>query len=189
VKARWEDTDLLGPRIRIRRARIDEAEARYRWFANPMVTKFLPLAGERVLPMDNVLAFLEQASRDDDPNMSVGIELLSGRLIGCGGLRSIVRGESAEVSIVIGEPDVWGLGYGREAMGLLLQFGFERLNLRTIWLVVRTENSRAVSLFDRLGFVAVDTIEAAVIVGGIARSKLRMDLSSESWRARAAADG
>jgi len=184
-----EDIDLLGPRIRVRRARIDEAEARFRWFANRTVTEYLPLAGERILPMPSVLAFLERASRDDDPNLSARIELLDGRLIGCGGLRSIVQGESAEVSVVIGEPDVWGLGYGREAMGLLLQFGFEQLHLRTIWLVVRTENSRGLRLFAGLGFAVVETLEAAVVVGGIARSKLRMQLSKDSWRERATADG
>ena len=177
-----EDIHLLGPRLRVRRARIDEAGARFRWFADPTVTEYLPLAGERILPMANVLAFLELASRDDDPNMSAGIELLSGRLIGCGGLRSIVRGESAEVSVVIGEPDVWGLGYAREAMDLMLQFGFERLHLRTIWLVVRAENTRGVRLFSRLGFAVAETLEAAVIVRGIARSKLRMQLSREPWR-------
>jgi len=93
--------------------------------------------------MADVRAFLEQASRDDDPNMSVGIELRAGRLIGCGGLRNIVPKDSAEVSVVIGEPDVWGLGYAREAMDLLLQFGFEHLGLRTIWLVTRTETLAA----------------------------------------------
>jgi RimJ/RimL family protein N-acetyltransferase len=180
-RAHLEDIDLLGTRIRVRRARIDEAEARFRWFADRTVTEYLPLAGERILPMASVLAFLEQASRDDDPNLSARIELLDGRLIGCGGLRSIVQGESAEVSVVIGEPDVWGLGYGPEAMGLLLQYGFEQLHLRTIWLVVRTENSRGLRLFTRLGFVVVETLEAAVIVGGVARSKLRMQLSKESW--------
>ena len=71
-------------------------------------------------------------------------------------------------------------------MGLLLQFGFERLNLRTIWLVVRTENARGVRLFTRLGFTVVERLEAAAIVGGIARSKLRMQLSRESWRGLAA---
>jgi RimJ/RimL family protein N-acetyltransferase len=184
-----EDIELLGPRIRIRRARIDEAEARFRWFANPTVTEYLPLAGERILPLADVRAFLENAIRDDDPNVSARIELQDGRVIGCGGLRSIVQGDSAEVSVVIGEPDLWSLGYGREAMALLLDFGFDQLHLRTIWLIVRTENTRAVRLFTRLGFVVVETLEAAAIVRGIARTKLRMQLSKETWRRRAATDG
>jgi hypothetical protein len=44
-------------------------------------------------------------------------------------------------------------------------------------------------LFTRLGFVVVETLEAAVIVGGVARSKLRMQLSKDSWRERATAGG
>ena len=177
-----EDIELLGPRVRIRRARIADSEASFRWFADAGVTEYLPLAGERVLPMKDILEFLSQASRDDAPNMSVGIELLAGRLIGCGGLRDILHGDSAEVSVVIGERDVWGSGYGREAMQLLLQFGFERLGLRTIWLVVRAENARAVRLFTRLGFVVAETLEGAAIVAGIPRNKFRMLLTREAWR-------
>jgi RimJ/RimL family protein N-acetyltransferase len=177
-----QDIELLGPRVRIRRARIGDAEARFRWFADALVTEYLPLAGERVLPMTDILAFLGQASRDDAPDFSAEIELLSGRVIGCGGLRGILPGGSAEISVVIGERDVWGSGYAREAMQLLLQFGFERLNLNRIWLVVRTENARAVRLFKRLGFVVAETLVAAAIVGGIARDKFRMELTKEEWR-------
>jgi RimJ/RimL family protein N-acetyltransferase len=154
-----EDIELLGPRVRIRQARIADSEASFRWFADARVTEYLPLAGERLLPMKDILEFLSQASGDDAPNISVGIELLAGRLIGCGGLRSILHGDSAEVSVVIGERDVWGSGYGREAMQRLLQFGFERLGLRTIWLVVRAENARAMRLFTGLGFVVAETLE------------------------------
>jgi RimJ/RimL family protein N-acetyltransferase len=181
-----QDFELVGERVRLRRARLDQAETSVRWFANPAVTEYLPLAGERSLPLAEVVAFLERASRDDDPNMSARIELLSGRLIGSGGLRNIVPRESAEVSLVIGEPDAWGLGYGREAMALLLQFGFEQLQLRSIWLIVRTDNVRAVSLFEKLSFVVVEKLEAAVVVRGKARDKFRMQLSSEAWRRRAA---
>src|SRR5204863_9690117 len=107
-----KDIELLGSRVRIRRARLDDAEASFRWFADAQVTQYLPLAGERILPMEDILEFLRKASRDDAPDVSVGIELLSGRLIGCGGLRNILDGDSAEVSVVIGERDGWGCGYG-----------------------------------------------------------------------------
>jgi RimJ/RimL family protein N-acetyltransferase len=177
-----EDLELLGPHIRIRRSRIDDSEATFRWFADAGVTEYLPLAGERSLPMKDIVEFLTQASRDDAPNLSVGIELLAGRLIGCGGLRNILHADSAEISVVIGERDVWGFGYGREAMQELLQFGFERLHLTMIWLVVRAENARALRLFTRLGFVVTETLVAAAVVGGIPRDKFRMQLAREAWR-------
>jgi hypothetical protein len=43
---------------------------------------------------------------------------------------------------------------------------------------------RSFCLFTRLGFVVVETLEAAVIVRGVARNKLRMELSHASWRGR-----
>lgn len=177
-----KDVELLGPRLRVRRAREADAQASFRWFADPRVTEYLPLAGERSLPLPEIESFLARACRDDDPDFSVSIELRDGRLIGCGGLRNIVPGESAEVSVVIGEPELWGAGYGREAMELLLRFGFENLRLRSLWLVARAENQRGLRLFEKLGFVVEARQEAAVVVAGVARDKLRLRLLRESAR-------
>jgi RimJ/RimL family protein N-acetyltransferase len=177
--------ELLGKRIRIRRAALEDADASFRWFSDPLVTEFLPLAGGPGLPMERIVAFLAAASRDDSPDLSVGIDdLRSGRTIGCGGLRNIVPMDSAEVSVVIGERELWGLGYGHEAMDLLLQIGFTDLNLRTIWLIVREDNVRAVRLFSRLGFVTTEMLQAAAIVNGVPRNKLRMQVSAAAWRAQ-----
>jgi RimJ/RimL family protein N-acetyltransferase len=114
---------------------------------NRAVTEYLPLAGERNLPLPEIEEFLAQASRDEDPDLSVGLELLTGRLVGCGGLRAIVPETSAEISVVLGEPDLWGQGYGEEAMRLLLGHAFEQLCVRTVWLIVRVDNARGVRLF------------------------------------------
>ena len=184
-----EDVALVGPRLRIRRARIEDAELWCSWFADPRVTQYLPLAGERSLPMADVRSFLQQASRDDDPKLTVAIEAPGGHLLGCGGLRDIIAGGSAEVSLVLGEPAAWGRGYGHEAMTLLLRFAFERLHLERVWLLVRADNQRGVRLFTRLGFVVTETAEGAVVAQGLPRDKYRMELALEAWRAPPNADG
>jgi RimJ/RimL family protein N-acetyltransferase len=177
--------ELLGLRIRIRRAMLQDADARFRWFSDPLVTEFLPLAGGSGLPMDQIVAFLAAVSRDDSPDLSVGIdEVRSGRTIGCGGFRNLVPSHSAEISVVIGERELWGLGYGRDAMDLLLQIGFTELNLKTIWLIVREDNVRAVRLFSGFGFVTTEILQAATIVNGVGRNKLRMQVASATWRAQ-----
>ncbi len=172
--------ELLGDRIRICRPVLADAEARFRWFADPAVTEFLPLAGERIIPMESVVEFLSDAIRDDNPNLGARIALRSGPMIGCGGLREIEPARSAEISVVIGERELWGQGYGQEAMTLLLRYGFQSLDLKNIWLIVRTDNSRGVRLFSRLGFVVTETRTAAAIVGGVPRDKFRMELSRDS---------
>jgi RimJ/RimL family protein N-acetyltransferase len=181
-----KDIELIGPRVRVRRARPADASASFEWFANPAVTEYLPLAGESSLPMENIVSFLAQASRDEDPDLSVGLELLTGELFGCGGFRAIVPETSAEVSVIVGEPKLWGHGYGGEAMELLLDYAFRGLHLCTVWLIVRADNSRGVRLFTRLGFVVVSTFEAPVGVSATPRHKHRMELSATRWAERRA---
>lgn len=66
-------------------------------------------------------------------------------------------------------------------MRLLLRYGFEELALERIWLVVRADNRRGVALFDRLGFLVTETMEAAAIVRGTPRDKFRMDLTVDRY--------
>ena len=49
-------------------------------------------------------------------------------------------------------PDAQGKGYGAEAAWLILNHGFERLNLYRISLGVREDNEPALKLYERLGF-------------------------------------
>jgi [ribosomal protein S5]-alanine N-acetyltransferase len=133
--------DLRGPRVHIRRAHPDDAAASYRWFANPEVTTFLPLAGKAVLPVESITAYLTRAASSDRPDLTVTIERLDHGPIGCGGFRNFDT-DAAEVSIVLGEPSSWGQGLGTEAMQRLVAFAFGPLGLKRLWLVVRADNER-----------------------------------------------
>lgn len=58
----------------------------------------------------------------------------------------------AWVAIGIGARSHWGQGYGAEALGLLLDFAFNELNLHRVQLTVFSYNSRAAALYEKLGF-------------------------------------
>ena len=168
--------ELRGPRLHIRRAHPDDAVASYRWFANPEVTRFLPLAGEGSLPIESIHAFLARVVTSDRPDLAVTIERLEQGPVGCGGFRNF-DADTAELSLVLGEPSAWGQGLGTEAMQLLLAFAFGPLALRRVWLVVRADNGRAVRLFRRMEFVVVETQVGVVVADDIPRDKLRMELT------------
>lgn len=170
-----------GGRLLLRQSRLEDAPERYRWFADPDVTRYLPLAGKGELPMDDVRAYLSQVSASTRPVLDMGIDLRDGTPIGSASYRDFVEGESAELSIVLGAGDARGRGYGREAMGLMLDYGFEDLGLDRVWLVVRADNAVAADLFVSLGFEMVDVLEGAVVVDGVARDKLRMELFAQQW--------
>ena len=50
----------------------------------------------------------------------------------------------AELGIGIGDGEYWGRGYGREAVGLLLDYAFRLRNLRRVWLEVHSANERGI---------------------------------------------
>jgi RimJ/RimL family protein N-acetyltransferase len=58
----------------------------------------------------------------------------------------------AWLGIGIGDREQWGKGYGREAMELVLRYGFHELNLHRIQLTVFEYNERAIALYEKLGF-------------------------------------
>lgn len=62
------------------------------------------------------------------------------------------KNRNAECIIDIGDKKAWGKGYGVEAMKLLLDLGFLEINLHRISLRVFSFNSRAIKLYEKLGF-------------------------------------
>ncbi|HTM03716.1 MAG TPA: GNAT family N-acetyltransferase, partial [Vicinamibacterales bacterium] len=150
-------------------------------FANPDVTEYLPLAGKSVLPLDDIKAYLARVETTDRPDFAVTIELIGQGPIGCGGFRNFET-DAAELSLVLGEPSLWGQGLGTEAMELLLALAFGPLALKRVWLIVRADNVRAVKLFRRMGLVVVETLTGASLVDGTPRDKLRMELAAPRLR-------
>jgi RimJ/RimL family protein N-acetyltransferase len=170
-----------GSNLVLRQPKIADAEPRYRWFADPRVTSYLPLAGSGYLPLGDIRSYLKQVIASTRPVFDVSIDLHDGTTVGSASYRDIVDEDSAELSIVIGEVDARGRGLGQEAMELMLDYGFEEMNLERTWLIVRADNEVAVGLFESLGFETVEVIEEAVVVDGVARDKLRMELARENW--------
>lgn len=50
-------------------------------------------------------------------------------------------------------PESQGKGFGREALNLIVQYGFEALNLQKICLYVLAVNASAIRLYEQKGFV------------------------------------
>jgi len=59
---------------------------------------------------------------------------------------------TALIYIGIGEGKYRGHGYGREALKLTVEFGFEELNFHRIYLTVLEYNQPAIKLYEKLGF-------------------------------------
>jgi RimJ/RimL family protein N-acetyltransferase len=74
-------------------------------------------------------------------------------LIGNCGLVEIDRHNmTANTGIFIGRKEYLGRGYGTEAMRLLVDYGFQYLNLQNIMLNVYEDNPRAIASYKKVGF-------------------------------------
>lgn len=63
-----------------------------------------------------------------------------------------IKNKSAEYHIFIGDKDFWGKGVATKASFLIIDYGFNNLNLDTIKLEVREQNKAAINLYRKLGF-------------------------------------
>lgn len=76
-----------------------------------------------------------------------------GRVIGEAGLLRIFRPwRNTDMTIIIGERDTWGKGYGSEVGHLLLDYAFGRLGFHRISIGVVGFNERALRFWESLGF-------------------------------------
>ena len=73
----------------------------------------------------------------------------------CGFLDIDNLNQTAEVGIFIGNKNYWDKGYGTEALNLLLDYGFNALNLYNVMLKVYSCNKRAIRSYEKAGFKQV----------------------------------
>ncbi len=88
---------------------------------------------------------------------------------------------SAMLGIVIGEKDHWGQGYGQDAMKLLLDYGFNLLNLNSIMLGTFAFNQRAIHCYKKVGFKEIGRRRQARIIGQKKFDGILMDILAEEF--------
>ncbi len=85
------------------------------------------------------------------------------------------------IDIAIGVPALWGQGLGREAVGLLLDFGFRREGVDVIYACVDSANVRSRRMFESLGFAVAAGTDCAA--GSEADVELDLALSLADYDA------
>jgi RimJ/RimL family protein N-acetyltransferase len=115
------------------------------------------------------------------------IRLSDDKLIGDVGLDGIkwAHGECF-VGIGIGERELWGQGYGTEAMRLILRFAFQEVNLRRVSLNVFEYNPRAIRSYEKSGFRLEGCVRGALKRGGRRWDIFYMGILRSEWEAQQA---
>ncbi|MCB0129847.1 MAG: GNAT family N-acetyltransferase, partial [Caldilineaceae bacterium] len=144
---------LQGARVRLRAMERDDLP-RLCQFNNDLAVE---LAGGGDPPMPQSLARLEaefdrQAGEGGRDGAGFAVEV-DGLLIGhCALFNFAETARTAELGITIGDKAYWGRGYGGEAIGLLVDYGFRHHNLHRIYLTAHRDNARAIAAYRKAGF-------------------------------------
>ncbi|MBU0995473.1 MAG: GNAT family N-acetyltransferase [Proteobacteria bacterium] len=88
----------------------------------------------------------------------------------------------AELAIILGERNYFGKGYATEAGRLIIDYGFDRFNLNSIWLGVHAENKRAITVYKKLGFIEEGLIRERFIRNQTCSDQILMSILRKEWQ-------
>jgi RimJ/RimL family protein N-acetyltransferase len=178
---------IEGERIRLRKVEKPDLPLLHKWGNDRDVVAWARFSPEHMTSLAALEKAYEKELHDEETErVSFMIEeRATSRAIGWCVVRTWDRKHvSANVGISLGEKELWGKGYGTEAMELLLEIVFDHQGWHHAELWTLAENERAIKSFEKSGFrrVGVER-EVAYFSGGYHDVVLMEQLKAE-WDAR-----
>lgn len=155
---------MQGLLTRIRALEPEDLDTLYEWYNDQEFTYWV--SGSWPL-----LALLrreefERKFLDEDPNR-YAITDLEGNLIGTIGFDEVnITARTARLYIGIGQKDLWGKGFGSDALKTFINHLFIRWNFRRLTVEFWEGNQRALSCYTSLGFVEEGRLREAYYIDG-----------------------
>jgi len=172
---------LIGKRLYLRPLEEDDIDRCLVWINDPDITATIALR----FPFNRWreqewFATLYKTDRD----IPLAIVLKDGdRHIGNCGLHQIdYPNRCAQFEIMIGEKEEWDKGYASEASRLIIDYGFNQLGLHRISLQVYACNSRAQSVYEKLGFIREGILRESYFRDGRYCDTVMMGILRSEWR-------
>lgn len=175
---------IVGKKIYLRGLeKNDLAGNMFQWANDPDVTYYMFTGA-----MPNTMELLEeeyaQLLKSETDVVLAVIDKEADIHIGNVGLYSINWiSRSAEFRIIIGEKEYWSKGYGTEATKLIVEYGFERLNLNKLWLGVNAEHKGAIKAYENAGFVHEGILRQEIYRNGKYYDAVRMSILRDEYLA------
>ncbi|MHA1734662.1 MAG: GNAT family N-acetyltransferase [Promethearchaeota archaeon] len=151
-----------------------------RWLNDPEITRNLLIV--RPLTQDEEREWYKSVQGKENEVFFAILLAETGRLIGNCSVTVSWKNRVGKAGIVIGEKDAWDQGHGTEAMGLLVDYCFDELNLNRVELEVYAFNERAIRCYEKVGFVEEGRRRQATFTGGEYHDVVVMGILREDWK-------
>lgn len=160
---------VQGERIRLRPIQQRDIE-RIRIWRNDERVRNCFVYSEVISKEQQEIWWNEYKTRDDD-RMYVIEKQDDGFAIGAVALYAITAQCCEFGRLMIGEPSALGGGYALEAVQLLTQFGIEELGVQNVFLEVFVDNRKAISIYEKAGYMPIAQNEQLIRMEYSRRSK------------------
>ena len=177
---------LRGEKVLLRPIKRSDITNYLKWFNDSEVIYYLAM----YLPMTEMAEekWIEDAASRTQAGTSVyfiieAIEGDSSKPLGTIGLHGISpKDHVGTFGIAIGEKDYWGKGYGTEATQLILEYGFQQLNLHRISSSAFAFNERSIRLHKKVGFKDEGRQREAIFKNGSFHDHIMFGILRDEWR-------
>lgn len=165
---------IVGDRIYLSPRGSEDAEKFTEWMNDFDVTDYTARS-EQVITLEEERKYLEENS---NKQIVFSIITLDGdKLIGTVSLENMkTTHRSAILGIFIGDKEYREKGYGTEAVKLILDYGFNYINLHSIKLEVLDCNARAIKCYKKCGFKEVGKSREDRFINGKWHGTISMDI-------------
>ncbi len=158
-------------------------EANIRWGQNSAFGRLLDDEPLRLWSAKKIKEWIDKELEREPLEPSFSIRTVADdRLIGFIGAWGLswAHGDTF-FGIGIGEEDLWGKGYGTEALQLFLRYAFCEMNLRRVSLNVFGYNPRAIRSYEKCGFKIEGRQRQALLRDGQRWDMIYMGILREEW--------
>lgn len=172
--------ELTGARCIVRDWRRSDAESLVRHANNINVAKHLRDRFPHPYTRQDARAFLKHAAASADPtNLAIVVD---GEAVGAIGYvpgRDVER-FSAEIGYWLGET-MWGRGIGTEALVLLTEHAFARMNVLRMFALPFADNAGSIRVLEKAGYIREGLMRSSSVKYGVVKDQLLYARINLGW--------
>ena len=171
---------LVGEKIYLSPRSTEDVEKYTEWL-NDFETTDYTGRSHQTMSIELEKRYLEERVNED--TVFAIIEKDTDKLLGTVGLHQVNHiKRKATLGIFIGDKEYRSKGYGTEAIRLILDFGFNYLNLNNIKLDLMEFNERALACYKKCGFKEYGRRRKCEFINGKYYDTIEMDILAEEFK-------
>lgn len=141
-------------RVHLTKINKDDMKTIYSWFLNSEFLKNYDYVPPMPMSSEEVDKIFNDYEKNEESDVFAIRPINDNQIIGIAGFDDIVKeNKVATLFIGIGDKNIRGKGYGKEALNLLLEYGFNKLDFHRIQLNVLEFNAAGIALYEKAGFI------------------------------------